>query len=169
MDVNASVSFVTERAEPDLMSRSPRDPRHRFMNAEMQKSIFAGAIGLFAAVSVAYGWALSQGHSFIAAQALAFVTWLLGHAFLALNMRSERTPLLQLGLFTNRFMLAWLAAVLLTVVLVTNAPFLQQALKTTALAGMDWAVALVSAFVGAFWMEASKWARAVFAPRALAG
>ena len=160
MDVNASVSFVTERAEPDLMSRSPRNPRDRFMNAKMQKSIFASAAGLFAAVSLAYLWALSQGRPLLGAQTLAFVTWLLGHAFLALNLRSERAPLLKLGLFTNRFMLAWLGAVLVTVALVTNVPLLQQALKTTALSGTDWVIAVTLSLVGTFWMEAFKWARA---------
>ncbi len=161
MDVNASLSFVTERAEPDIMLRPPRNPRNRFMNAEMQRSIFAGAAGLFAAVSVAYGWALSQGRTLAAAQTLAFVTWLLGHAFLALNMRSERAPLLKMGLFTNRFMLIWLGAVLVTVVLVTDVPFLQLPLKTTALGGTDWAIALALALVGAFWIEVVKWARVV--------
>jgi P-type Ca2+ transporter type 2C len=159
MDVNASVSFVTERAEPDLMARPPRNPRVPFMNAEMQRSIFAGAAGLFAAVSAAYLWALYQGHPLASAQTLAFVTWLLGHAFLALNMRSERTPLLKLGLLTNRFMLLWLGAVLVTVVLVTTLPPLQQAFKTVTLGGTDWVIAVAFALAGAFWMEVVKWTR----------
>lgn len=48
----------------------PRNPRERFMNGAMQRSIFAGAAGLFAAVSLAFVWALWQGQSLVAAQTL---------------------------------------------------------------------------------------------------
>ncbi len=161
MDVNASVSFVMERAEPDVMSRRPRDPRDRFMNAEMQRSIFAGAGGLFAAVSVAYLWGLSQGRGLVLAQTLAFVTWLLGHAFLAFNMRSERTPLFKIGVLANRFMVVWLCAVIAAVALLTTVSPLQQAFKTTALGTKDWLASIVLALVGAFWMEGVKWMRSM--------
>jgi len=36
---------------------------------------------------------------------MAFVTWLIGHVLLVLNMRSERRPVFKLGLFSNRLML----------------------------------------------------------------
>jgi Ca2+-transporting ATPase len=166
MDLAAAATFVAEPGEADLMRRPPRDPRARFMDRAMVGSIFGSAAGLFAAVSVVYLvtlWAELQGEAWYSAASLAraqtaaFVTWLLGHVLLALNMRSERQPLLQLGLFSNRLMVIWGVATVVFVLLVTCVPGVQAALKTVALSGGDWTLAIGTALAGTFWMEGRKW------------
>src|SRR6266487_1254002 len=74
----------------------------------MAGSIFSAGAGLFAAVSVAYlvTWYTSGG-DLLRAQTVAFVSWMLGHVFLAINLRSEREPLFRLGFFSNRLMILW--------------------------------------------------------------
>jgi Ca2+-transporting ATPase len=166
MDLAAAATFVAEPGEADLMRCPPRDPHARFMDRAMVGSIFGSAAGLFAAVSVVYLvtlWAEPQGGagysaaSLARAQTAAFVTWLLGHMLLALNMRSERQPLFQLGLFSNRLMVIWGAATVAFVLLVTCVPGVQAALKTVALSRGEWTLAISMALAGTFWMEIRKW------------
>jgi Ca2+-transporting ATPase len=157
MDLAASATFVAEQGEADLMRRSPRDPRARFMDRAMISSIFSSAAGLFAAVSTAYLVTWFTGHDLTQAQTVAFVTWLLGHVCLAINMRSEREPLLKLGLFSNRLMVIWAAATVLFVLAATFVPAVQVVLKTLPLSSGEWALATGAALAGTFWIEARKW------------
>ena len=156
MDLAAAATFVAEPSEGDLMSRPPRDPRAQFMDRDMVVSIFTSAVGLFAAVSIAYLGPLCGGVDLATARTMAFVTWMLGHVFLALNMRSERVPLFRLGVFSNRFMIGWGVAAVLFVVLATSAPALQGAIRTTPLSGPQWLMVVGVSLAGAFWMEARK-------------
>ena len=153
MDLAASATFVAEPGEPGLMRRPPRDPGAPFMDRAMVSSILSAAAGLFAVVSVAYLATWYSGADLARAQTMAFVSWLLGHVFLAINMRSEREPLLRLGLFTNRVMWIWGLATVCFVVLVTLAPGARAALRTSSLSGGEWVLAIGLALAGTFWME----------------
>ncbi len=157
MDLAASATFVAEPPEADYLRQPPRDPQARFMDRPMVGSIFASAGGLFAAVSAAYLVTYASGVSLATAQTTAFVTWLLGHVFLALNLRSEREPLLRLGPLSNRLMVLWGAAAVLFALLASLTPDLQPALRTVPLGAAQWALALVLALAGTFWIELRKW------------
>ena len=93
----------------------------------------------------------------VRAQTIAFVTWLLGHVCLALNLRSEREPLFRLGLFSNRLMVGWAVATAAFVLLVTMVPGIRKSFHTVALSGREWALAAGAAWLGTFWIEAWKW------------
>ncbi|KPL23069.1 MAG: hypothetical protein AMJ93_05600 [Anaerolineae bacterium SM23_84] len=159
MDLAAAATFVVEPAEAGLMRHPPRDPRVRFMDRAMIASIFISAVGLFAAVSTVYLFTWYRGADLARAQTAAFVTWLLGHVLLALNMRSESQPVLQLGLFSNRLMVVWATATVVFVVVITLAPGLHAAVKTVSLSAGEWALAVSTALLGTSWMEALKWLR----------
>jgi Ca2+-transporting ATPase len=157
MDLAASATFVAERSESDLMHQPPRDPKAPFMNRGMVSSIFGSAIGLFAAVSILYLLAWYSGAGLERAQTIAFVTWLVGHIFLAFNLRSDREPLLRLGAFSNRVMVGWAGATAAFILVVTLVPWIQGILKTVPLTGFEWLLILTVTFLGTFWIEASKW------------
>lgn len=157
MDLAASSTFVVEPPDAGLMRRPPRDPGAPFMDRSMAGSIVGAGMGLFAAVSAAYLITWYSGAGTAAAQTIAFVTWLLGHVFLAMNLRSEREPLVRLGLFSNRLMVGWAAATIAFVLLVTLLPAARVAFKTLPLSGGAWALAIGAALAGTFWMEAYKW------------
>ncbi len=157
MDLAASATFVAEPPERDLMHHPPRDPHVRFMDRSMVLSIFASATGLFLAVSLAYLLTYYAGAPLGVAQTTAFVTWLMGHVFLALNLRSEREPLLRIGVFSNRLMVLWGAAAILFAVFASLTPGVQEVLRTTALGPVQWALALALALLGTFWIEVRKW------------
>jgi Ca2+-transporting ATPase len=156
MDLAASATFVAEPEESGTMTRPPIDPNEKFMNRTMQKSLFIGALSLFAAVSTSflYTWYLTQ--NIAQAQTMAFATWMLGHIFLALNFRSEKEPLIKLGLFSNKIMILWALVVVATLLLGTSLPFVHNSLKITNLSLSDWALVIGVSFLATFWMELKK-------------
>ncbi len=156
MDIAASVSFVAEPEEADLMRRRPSDPKVKFMNKSMTLSIFSGAIGLFLAVSAGYIFALKAGLEPVKAQTIAFATWMLTHVLLALNMRSERESLFKMGFFSNKAMVIWAGASVAALVIGVNLPIVQQALKTTALSVNEWGAVVALSIAGSFWKEGKK-------------
>ncbi len=160
MDLAAAATFVAEPAEAGLMKQPPRDPKASFMDREMVRSIFTPAAGLFAAVSVVYLATWYRGAGLVRAQTAAFVTWLLAHVLLAWNMRSERQPVLKLGLGSNHLMVIWGVATALFVLIATWVPWLNALLKTVPLSGREWAAILIAAPAGTWWMEARKWRQA---------
>lgn len=156
MDLAASATFVNEPPESDLMRQPPRDPRAPFMDRAMVGGIFSGAGGLFVAVSVAYLITWYMTKSISNAQTIAFVTWLLGHVSLAINMRSEREPLVRLGFFSNRLMNLWAAATVIFILFATLVPGVQGLLKTATPTGGQWLLVVAVAVLGTFWIEGRK-------------
>jgi Ca2+-transporting ATPase len=156
MDLGASAAFVAERAEGDVMKRKPRDPKHEFMDRRMVSSIAVGAISLFAAVSAAYLYTWYTNGDLVVAQTVAFSTWLLGHIFLAFNMRSSRESLSRIGYSSNRVMLLWATAAIVMLLVAVPLPFLHDTLKLQSITLAQWGLVIVSAFVATFWMEGVK-------------
>ncbi len=156
MDLAASATFVVEPVEPHIMSRPPRSPRERFVNREMLQTIAIGSVCLAGAVMVNYLIAWYSGWGLVPAQTLAFATWLIGHIFLAFNMRSQREPLWKIGVFSNPVMVYWAAVVFVFIIVVTSLPVTQASVKVTALDARSWAMAVGVPFVTVFWMELRK-------------
>jgi len=156
MDLAASAAFVAEPAEAASMSRPPRDPKAKFLDDSMVQSIFASAAGLFAAVCGVYLATWNSGAGLITAQTMAFATWLVGHVFLAFNLRSEREPLFRVGFFTNWVMVIWAMATVAVLLVATFVPATRQLIKVASLQPMQWAVVLGAALAGTFWIEVCK-------------
>lgn len=159
MDLAASSGFVAEPEEADVMTRPPRNPRERFLTRGLLASIFLSAVGLFAAVSGAYLLTYSWTGNLLHAQTVAFAAWILTHIFLAFNLRSEREPLLKLGILSNRIMVGWAAAAIATIAAATTLPLVQNVLKTSTLTLFDVGLVLVFSIVATFWLDALKWLR----------
>lgn len=119
--------------------------------------IFASAVSLFVAVSFCYLVAYTRTGNLVYAQTVAFSAWIISHIFLAFVRRSEKTPLLKAGLFSNRVMVLWAIAAVGMLLAVTYVPFLQDLVKVTAIRKLDWAMILGSSFVATVWIEAAKY------------
>jgi len=156
IDLAASAAFVAEPGEADLMRRPPRDPYAPLMDRAMLITIFSSAAGLFGAVSLAYLTTWFARGDLSRAQTMAFVTWLFGHVLLALNMRSDREPIFQLGLLSNRVMVGWAVATAACAVGATSVPNLGALLRVLPLSGSEWALVIGAAVVGTFWREPVK-------------
>jgi len=162
MDLAASAAFVAEPAEPDLMRRPPRNPKARFLDSFMVQSIILPAAGLLAGVCGAYLATWYSGAGLIPAQTVAFATWLLGHVFLAFNLRSEREPVIRVGLFSNWVMVVWAMATVALLLVATLVPGAQQLIKVTSLNRAQWELVVGAALAGTFWIEVYKLARSAF-------
>jgi len=156
MDLAASATFVAEPQEAGAMQKPPLDPKEIFMNRTMLTTMALGALSLFAAVSTTYLYTWYSTGDLALAQTIAFATWMVGHIFLALNLRSEKEPLAKLGLLSNKLMLLWALIVAVTLLVGTNLPFVNTALRITSLSWANWATVLAVSFVATFWMELKK-------------
>ncbi len=159
MDLAASATFVAEPEEENIMNKPPLDPDEKFMNRPMLLNIVLGALSLFAAVSATYlfTWYSNPGLVFenrlLLSQTVAFATWMFGHIFLALNFRSEKEPLVKLGIFSNKIMILWAIIVIGTLFIGTSLPYVNTSLRVTSLSLTYWALVIGVAFVATFWLE----------------
>ncbi len=156
MDLAASATFVAEPGESGIMNKPPNNPREKFLNQPMLRSLFLGALSLFIAVTATYLFAWYTTQNIPYARTIAFATWMFGHIFLALNFRSDKEPLLKEGLLSNKVMLLWALLVFVTLLVGTSLPVIQTALQITGLSLGDWALVIVVAFAATFWMELKK-------------
>ncbi len=156
MDLMAAAAFVAEGAEADLLDQKPRDPRARFMDRPMIGSIFTSSLGLFAAVSALYLFTWYGTRDQTTSQTMAFFAWLVGHVLLAFNMRSERQPMLQLGIGSNRIMLIWGALVAVFLLVISLIPAARQLMRITSLTLSQWGLIIGATFMGTIWMEVKK-------------
>ena len=165
MDLAASATFVAEPIEPGAMSVPPRGRKAKFVDRAMITNLTIGAARLAAAVLINYllTWygnsALVSTDRLVLAQTMAFATWLIGHIFLAMTMRSDRSPIWKQGIFSNKVMLVWAAAAIAFLAIVTNVSAVHSAIKVTALDGRQWAMAFAVPFVAIFWQEFRKLTR----------
>lgn len=159
MDLGASVTFVAEPPEEDVMSRKPRDPRQPFMDRDMQFGIVAGGLSLGAAVLVGYLAAWAHGANAVQAQTAAFAAWMIGHIVLAAHMRAERQPLLRTSVLANRPFLIWAATALALLIAGITLPVFQARLHVATLDPTVWAYVVAAALILPSWWEPWKWLR----------
>jgi len=156
MDIAGSATFAAEPAETDTMTRPPRDPSRPFLDPPLVTAILTSGGTLFAAVTAVYVGATWAGAATIAAQTLAFATWMTGYLALAWVMRSERTPLARLGLWSNRFLRTWTAVTAAALALIVTIPALRTALRLTSMNGIEWLVVITVPTVAMAWIEIAK-------------
>jgi len=156
MDLAASVGFVMEPAEKTIYTRPPRNPKEKFLNPNMIRGIVLSGVSLFVAVSIPYFYALWQNLPLIQAQTLAFSAWIIGHIILAFVSRSEKEPLIELGLFTNRVMLIWAAAVFVFLLIFLGIPSLASLLKVSHISITQLSSVFVVSFCVIAWIEVVK-------------
>ena len=138
-----ALALGTEKGDPDIMSQPPRPPREPIINRFMQVGILTQTIAITTVSLAAYFIGLKWFPTHIeAAETMAFVTLSASELFRAFTSRSERYPLLKIGVFNNRNMnLAFLSsmALLLGVVYI---PGLNNVFNTVPLGWQQWEIIL---------------------------
>ncbi|MBK9372531.1 MAG: cation-translocating P-type ATPase [Holophagales bacterium] len=137
-----ALALGVEPAEKSIMKRPP---------TSSEESIFGRGLVAFVAVmgvvmsliSLGIGlWAFRSGDP--AWQTLLFTTLIFSQVILALEVRSERTSLFRLGLFTNPLMVGAFVSTIGLQVAVVYVPFLQKVFKTAPLGARDLLIAFGS-------------------------
>ncbi|MHB1047215.1 MAG: cation-translocating P-type ATPase [Thermoanaerobaculia bacterium] len=149
-----ALALGVEPAEENIMKRPPYSS---------EESIFGRGLVAFVAVmgvvmsliSLGIGlWAFRSGDP--AWQTLLFTTLIFSQVILALEVRSERSSLFRIGLFTNPLMVAAFLSTIGLQVAVVYLPFLQRVLRTSPLGVRDLFIAFGSGLAVLVVVEAWK-------------
>jgi Ca2+-transporting ATPase len=175
-----ALALAMEKGDPDIMEQPPRPKSESIVNRPMKIGMviqtFAQTGAVLSAFLLGLYWHLGasavipegmnpltyllqydwSGVDVQTAETMAFVTLSLCELFRAYTVRSERTSLFKLGVFSNKYMqyAVLLSATLL--LLVVNVPFLQPIFNTQPLSGTEWLVVLGLALIPAIAEEITK-------------
>ena len=173
-----ALALALEPGESDIMTQPPRPKDENIINKEMRNALIVRSILQTAAVLGAFViglyWYLDsalpagknslvglfqydwQGVDVTHAVTMAFVGLSLVELFRANTVRSERIPLIKLGLLSNKYMQGAVLLSFILLLLVVNVPFLQEIFNTTFLTLREWLVVVGLALVPSLFEEIRK-------------
>ena len=155
MDLASSTIFVSEEAEPNLLERPP-EKILEYLGYPILRKIATNSIGLSAGIIMLYLFLFYSSSDLTLARTATLVAWLIGHIFLALNLKQEKKPLTKQGFLKNRFGAIWLISMITFSLIITNAGFLYNYLDTTRLQLIIWVEILIVTIPATFWIEFRK-------------
>ncbi len=149
-----ALALGMEKGEPDIMDKPPRPVSEAIINPEMWSRIGIQTVAIAAVTLTAY----FIGRSFYPAAAgtMAFATISFSELLRAFTSRSDRYPLLKIGIFTNKAMLYAVSTSALLLLAVIYIPFLQPIFDTVPLTATQWAIILPLLLVPAVVAELTK-------------
>ncbi len=152
-----ALALGLEKGDPDTMDVAPRPTREPIINRQMQIGILVQTLAITSVTLGAYliGRQMDPNNLRLA-QTMAFMTLSTSELFRAFTARSERYPLLKIGLFSNKYMLYAIVSSLVLLLAVLYVPFLRQVFNTVRLDVEQWAVMLPLIFVPAIAAEVTK-------------
>ncbi|MEW6567808.1 MAG: cation-translocating P-type ATPase [Chloroflexota bacterium] len=153
-----ALALGVEKGDPDIMDQPPRPPTEPIINRPMRLGIAVQTVAISAVTLIAYFVGL-RAHPAAPqyAETMSFVTLSFSELLRAFTARSERYPLLKIGLFSNRAMLYAVLASLLLLLSVVYLPFLQPVFDTVPLGPAQWELVLPLLAVPAVVAELTKW------------
>ena len=150
-----ALALAMEKGEPGIMRRAPRRSNERIIDRRMAVALGFQSTALAAVVLSVFALA-RLGAWAVEAGTLAFATLVLAELIRAYVARSEQTPLVRLGVGSNRWMvLATLSSFALVLVVLYGGP-IATAFETVPLRAEMWAVAVPFALAPALAIEARK-------------
>ncbi len=152
-----ALALATEKGDPDIMDQPPRPSSEPIINRFMQAGIAVQTIAITAATLFAYfiGLRLFPDQPEIS-RTMAFVTLSFSELLRAFTARSERIPVIKIGVFSNRLMnyaVVFSAVLLLAVIYI---PFLNPVFDTVPLSWDQWRFILPLLFVPSLAAELTK-------------
>ncbi len=153
-----ALALGMEKGDPDTMTRPPRPPDESIINREMRLRIGIQTVAIAAVTLGAYwiGLGFRREHTALAGT-MAFVTLSFSELLRAFTARSERYPMLKIGLFSNKWMFFAVASSLLLLIMVIYVPLLQPVFNTVPLTLGHWKTLLPLLVTPAVVAELSKW------------
>jgi calcium-translocating P-type ATPase len=149
--VTLALPLAVEAAEPGLMARRPRDPGAPVIGRlEVIRTIVVSVMMAAAALAL---FELRDD------QTIVITTIVLFQVFYLLECRSLRHSILHVGLWTNPWALAGIAAVLVLQAIFVYAPPMQEIFGSAPLSAQDWLLALAAAATVVPVVSAEKWWR----------
>jgi Ca2+-transporting ATPase len=153
-----ALALGLEKGDPDTMDQPPRPPEEPIINRPMWIGIGVQTLAITSVTLGAYLVGLRahpEAPEF--AETMAFVTLSFSELLRAFTARSERYPVLKIGLFSNKTMFLAVAVSLALLLAVIYVPFLQPVFNTVSLGPAQWELMLPLLFVPAVAAELTKW------------
>jgi magnesium-transporting ATPase (P-type) len=148
-----------EGKEPGIMERPPRRPEAPVLTRVLgfriglvSLMLLIGAFGLFE-------WALQHGRSLEGARTVAVNMFVFGEIFYLFNCRSLRYSMFTLGVFSNRWLVFGVAAMVFLQVLFTYAPMMNHLFGTAPMDAIEWAWVLSGGMAIYLVVGTEKWLR----------
>lgn len=153
-----ALALGLEKGDPDTMDQPPRPPTEPIINRPMRVGIGVQTLVITAVTLTAYFVGLREHPEAPQyAETMGFVTLSFSELLRAFTARSERYPLLKIGILSNRAMVYAVVLSLGLLLSVVYLPFLQPIFDTVPLGLMQWGLVLPLLFVPAIVAELTKW------------
>jgi len=153
-----ALALATEKGDPDIMSQKPRPPKEPIINRFMRNGIAVQTIAITIITLGSYlmGLQLYRDQAIIATT-MAFVTLSISELLRAFTARSERYPLLKIGIFNNKYMNLAVLSSFVLILSVVYIPLLQPIFKTYPLNWSQWQLILPLLIIPSLAAEATKY------------
>jgi Ca2+-transporting ATPase len=152
-----------EPPERDIMRRPPRHPRTPVIGRTGAASILARGAMVATVAAIGFAWAHGGDDRHLPhARVIAFSVAAFSQLFLAFAFRSEQRTLPELGVFTNRFLIAAIAGAGLLQFAAVELPFARGLFGVERPVGSDWAVVAMLALIPVTLAETHKLAAAAW-------
>ncbi len=148
-----------EPKEPDIMRRAPRDPKTPILDGTLILRICIVGIIMVIGAFGSFEWALGQGLSDAAARTVAVNVFVMVEIFYLFNCRSLNESMLALGLFTNRGIVAGVAAMITLQLAFTYVPLMNYLFHTAPIGWDAWWRILLTGAAAYVIVGIEKWLR----------
>ncbi len=132
------LALAFEPREPSIMKRQPRKPDTSLLNGEMIFRVLLVGLMLLAGSFGLFELALANGDSEAQARTIAVNVFAVGQSFYLLNCRSLRHSMFHLGVFSNMWIWAGIAAMTAAQLLFTYLPLMNTMFHTAPIDFVDW-------------------------------
>jgi calcium-translocating P-type ATPase len=150
------VMLAFEPREPDVMTRSPRDPRRPILNAALARRVLVVGAALLAAVFSLFHGERAWGASPEAARTAAVNAFVAASALYLLSCRSLARPALPMRLADNPYLLWGMAGTIGLQLVFTYAPVMHDLFGAAAITPMAWLRIAGTALAVFFTVEVEK-------------
>jgi magnesium-transporting ATPase (P-type) len=151
--------LALERKEPGIMKRPPRAPNAPILTRELTWRVLLVGVFILAGAFGLYELDLLLGSSIAQARTVAVNAIVMIEVLYLFNCRSLTQSMFRVGVFSNRWMVAGVAAMVLLQLLFTYAPFMNDLFLTAPTSPVDWARVLGVSLLGYLIVELEKWIR----------
>ena len=153
------MTLAFERGEVDAMHRPPHDPARSLLNRDLIMRVGLVALLLLTAALGLFRWEIYLGSDIETARTVATNVFVVIEAYYLLNCRSLARSMFHVGVFSNRWLILGMIAMLLLQLVFTYTPFMNHYLQTAPISGAAWARIFAAGFAVYVIVGFEKWVR----------
>lgn len=136
-----AMALGVDTVDRDIMYRRPRQPKESiFAHGLARRIIVRGTLICFCTLSAFIIGFYLGGRDLVLARTMAFTTLVMSQLFHVFDCRSEKYSIFEIGIFSNKYLVAAVSCSVIMQMSVIYLPFLQGIFKTAPLNASHWLV-----------------------------